>query len=71
MEKNDFLESKPLLYSLSTYHSSKLGYLIYSWDYYDKTESKCETCGRSKIDLSLKYWPPIFSLEGEKNIRIC
>lgn len=53
-----------MLYSLSTYNSSKLGYLIYSWDYYDKIETKCKTCGRVKTDISIKYWPPKFALEG-------
>ena len=55
-----------MLYSFDINNSCKYGYLTYTLDYYDIKDTKCETCGRTKQNIYLKYWPPKMTLEGGK-----
>ena len=55
-----------MLYGFDINNSCKYGYLTYPLDYYDIKKAECETCGRTKQDVYLKYWPPKFALEGGK-----
>ena len=60
-----------MLYGLLAYHSNRLGYLTYPWDYYDAKETVCSSCGRSVNSHQLQYWPPHFSLEEGKRYPDC
>lgn len=55
-----------MLYSIEFNSSCKYGYLTYPRNYYYDEEDKCETCGRIKHNIILRYWPPKLSLEGGK-----
>ena len=55
-----------MLYGLFPYCTNRLSYLRCSMDFYDKKETKCDTCGRTVTDIQLKYWPPKFVLNGGK-----